>query len=339
MSKPSIIIIGCGSIGERHLRAFLKNDQCRVIAAETNAALRKHIAEVHGVETLADFRPGLERTEVIGALVATPAPSHVAIAREIMDSGRHVLIEKPLSLDLGGLDDLLSLRDTRKVVAAIAYVYHFIPAITAARDFIREESFGPVLQATISGGQHFPTYRPAYREIYYARREMGGGAIQDALTHLANATDWILGPADNLMADAGHQCLEGVEVEDTVNVITRQGSALVSYQLNQFQSPNEIVFSFHCADGTVRIELHHQRWGTFAHGAEAWTWHDTPVRDRDFVFEKQAEAFVAAMAGESTPLATLEAGIRAVAFNRAAFQSIKEGRRISTSRDPSGCCE
>jgi predicted dehydrogenase len=140
--------------------------------------------------------------------------------------------------------------------------------------------------------------------------------------------DWTLGPATTLMADADHQCLDGVTVEDTVNVITRQGTALVSYQLNQFQSPNEVVFDYHSANGSVRIEVHNQRWGTFAHGAEAWTWHNTPVRDRDFMFEQQAHAFVAAMTGQPNSLATLEEGIRAVAFNQAAFQSIEEGRRI-----------
>jgi len=329
MRKETVLIIGCGSIGERHLRAFLKNDQVNLIAAETSASLRQRIAETHQVETTDDYQKVLGRDEVVGALVATPAPSHVAIARTLMDAGRHVLIEKPLGLELAGLDELRALRDSRRVVAAIAYVYHFIPAVAAAREFIKTEAFGPVLHATITGGQHFPTYRPAYREIYYARRETGGGAIQDALTHFVNAVDWILGPAADVMANAGHQCLEGVKVEDTVNVITRHSSALVAYQLNQFQSPNESVFDFHSAGGTVRIEIQNQRWGTFAHGSEAWTWHEATVRDRDFVFEKQAEAFVAAMAREATPLATLEEGIRAVAFNQATFQSIEKGQRIS----------
>jgi predicted dehydrogenase len=320
MSKKSIVIIGCGSIGERHVRAFLKNEQVKVIAAETNSELREHIASKHRVEAVADYRAVIDRTDVTAALVATPAPSHVPIATDILEAGRHVLIEKPLSLEQTGLDRLIALRDSSGRVATIAYVYHSIPAVAAAREFIRSGAFGPVLHATIACGQHFPTFRPAYREIYYARRESGGGAIQDALTHVANAVDWILGPASTLMADAGHQHLEGVTVEDTVNVITRQETALVSYQLNQFQSPNEIVFDFHSAAGSVRIEVHNQRWGTFAHGSEAWTWYDAPVRDRDFLFENQAEAFLAAMEGKPTGLATLEEGIRAVAFNQAVFQ-------------------
>ena len=329
MSKKSIVIIGCGSIGERHLRAFLKNDQIKVIAAETNPELRERMATTHGVDTVADYREVLDRDDVIAALAATPAPSHVPIATDILESNRHVLIEKPLSLEQTGLDQLVTLRDSSGRIATIAYVYHSLPAVVAAREFIRRGAFGPVLHATIACGQHFPTYRPAYRDVYYARRESGGGAIQDALTHVANAVDWIIGPATTVMADADHQYLEDVTVEDTVNVITRQGSALVSYHLNQFQSPNETVFDFHSAEGTVRIEIHNQRWGTFAHGTDAWTWRDAPVRDRDFMFEKQAEAFVAAMEGNPTGLATLEEGIRAVDFNQAVFQSIEEGRRIS----------
>lgn len=328
MTRNHIVIIGCGSIGERHLRAFLSNGQIGVIAAESNLELRERIAATHQVETVADFREVLRRDEVTAALVATPAPSHVAIATTILEAGRHVLIEKPLSLARTGLDQLIALRDTTKRVAAVAYVYHFMPAVAGARTFLRTGGFGPVLHATVTGGQHFPTFRPAYREIYYTRRESGGGAIQDALTHLANAIDWLLGPADSVMADADHQSLDGVSVEDTVNVIARHGSAMVACQLNQFQSPNETTFDLHAAGGSVRIEVHNQRWGTYAHRAGKWTWHDAPVPDRDYLFQVQARAFVAAMEGQATPLATLEEGIRAVAFNQAAFRSIDEGRRI-----------
>ena len=104
MPQERILIIGCGSIGERHLRAFLANGQLGVIAAEMNPELRERIGRTHGVETVADYREAIVRPGVVAALVATPAPSHVTIATDCLEHKRHVLIEKPLSLDRTGLD-------------------------------------------------------------------------------------------------------------------------------------------------------------------------------------------------------------------------------------------
>ena len=71
-----------------------------------------------------------------------------------------------------------------------------------------------------------PTYRPAYREIYYKDRTTGGGAIQDALTHVLNASEWLVGPIRRIAVDAAHQVLEGTTVEDTVHVMARHGGVL-----------------------------------------------------------------------------------------------------------------
>ncbi|MBA4146791.1 MAG: hypothetical protein H0X66_01660 [Verrucomicrobia bacterium] len=84
-----------------------------------------------------------------------------------------------------------------------------------------------------------PGLRPAYRDVYYNNHETGGGLIQDALTHLVNAVEWIVGPTGKGFCAARHQALEGVEVEDTACVTAQNGDTLVSYSLNQFQLPNE----------------------------------------------------------------------------------------------------
>ena len=110
-----ILIIGCGSIGERHLRAFLKNDQSSESSPPRPTPNCANTSpHTHQVETVADYREVIGRDDVTAALVATPAPSHVPIATSILEAGRHVLIEKPLSLDQTGLDDLVRLRDTRR---------------------------------------------------------------------------------------------------------------------------------------------------------------------------------------------------------------------------------
>ena len=102
-SRPLILVIGCGSIGERHVRTFLATGRAGVIAFDNRPAIRQQMAERYGVETVADWLPVLDNPAVTGVVIATPATSHVEIATRCLTAGRRTLIEKPLSLNLAAL--------------------------------------------------------------------------------------------------------------------------------------------------------------------------------------------------------------------------------------------
>ena len=145
---------------------------------------------------------------------------------------------------------------------------------------------------------------------------------------MANAAEWFAGPTTRVSCDAEHQVLEGVTVEDTVNAHARNGGVLVSYSLNQFQAPNETRWDFHAERGSVRVEVHAQRWGVLPRGATEWTWHPAPVADRDQLYVEQARAFLDGCEGRPNLLCTLEEGIQTLRFNLAALRSWSEGRAI-----------
>ncbi|MCF7689088.1 MAG: Gfo/Idh/MocA family oxidoreductase [Cephaloticoccus sp.] len=327
---PTVLIIGCGSIGERHLRTFKSTGRCHVIACDTRPAILAKMQETYQVEITTDWQPVLTRPEVEIVVICTPAPYHVPIATAVLKSGRHCLIEKPLALSLEGMDELTAAHAASGRACHVAYVNHSRPEPRAAKAFLAAGSFGPVRAATVVCGQNFPTYRPAYREIYYNNHAQGGGAIQDAITHVVNLLEWILGPTASLLCDAGHQVLDGVEVEDTVSVVARnQDGAIISYNLNQFQAPNEFTIQFNAAKGSVKIEYHQSRWGHLALGATEWTWETFPPLDRDGPFIIQANDFLDACTGQVTPMATLTEGIQAVKFNLACFESLRTGARAT----------
>jgi len=325
MSKQ-ILIVGCGSIGERHLRCMIKTGRATVSACDTNPILLEKICDDYQVERFAGFQEALASRKWDGVVVCTPAHTHVGIALSAVRSGGAVLIEKPLSTNLDGLDELTREIASAGKFAGVAYVYHFMPAVQQAREFLRQGSLGKILQISVVTGQHFPTFRPAYREIYYNKHETGGGAIQDALTHLANAVEWMIGPTEKVFCEAAHQMLDGVAVEDTVSLTTKNAGALVTYSLNQFQAPNEMTMQFHGEGGSLKIEIHEQRWAHFPRGAEKWIFHPTPVNHRDDLFMAQANAFLDGIDGKSTPLCTVEEAIQTLKFNLTALESARSGQ-------------
>lgn len=313
----SILIVGVGSIGERHLRCFQHAARASLGICEVNASLRTEVARRYGVERCYASIDDAPTNDFSAAVIATPAPFHIPLARQAVDRGMHVLIEKPLSIDFDGVKELIQAAARRQVTTAMAYVMRCHPALAAAREAVLSGRFGPPLQIVTVSGQNFPLLRPAYRDTYYAKRGSGGGAVQDALTHFVNAVQWLVGPMDCVMADVAHLSLPGVEVEDTVHVIARHGEVLASYALNQHQAPNESTITVVCEQGVVRIALHSNRWAYFERGPDAWIEQSFHQLQRDDLFTRQANAFLDAVDAKSAPLCTLDEGAQTLQANMA----------------------
>ena len=107
MPPHSVLVIGCGSIGERHLRCFLKSGRARVTACDANEELLRRMADTYDVPTATNWEKALGQSAYDAAVICTPAPWHVPMALQAMKNGSHVLIEKPLSHSLQDVDALM----------------------------------------------------------------------------------------------------------------------------------------------------------------------------------------------------------------------------------------
>jgi len=328
----SVLVVGCGSIGERHLRCFQKTGRARVTACDANPTLLATLAQTYGVATSTDWASELASGRHQVVVICTPAHLHVPMARQALAAGCHALVEKPLSQSFAGVAELRELRDRTGLRVAVAYVLHSYDLYSDVRDFIRGGGIGAVKQVVHSSGQHFPTCRPAhtvpYHQTYYKDRATGGGAIQDGLTHVANWVESVIGPTDSVYCDCAHQVLAHVTVEDTVNLCARHGDVLVNYTMNQFQAPNESITQFNAEAGSVRMEVHLRRWGVQRLGETAWTWHAMPTAERDTFFIVQANRFLDLVEGRSAALCSLEAAEQTLRFNLAALASADQGVRV-----------
>jgi len=328
----SILIIGCGSIGERHLRCFQNTGRARLTACEANPTLLQKISDTYQVAGFADWERSLAGGEFDACVICTPAHLHVAMAIRALARRLHVLLEKPLSQSMERTGELMRARDAAGRQVAVAYVLQVYPLLQQAREFLRGGELGPVRHVTATSGHYFPGGRPAhtvpYSQTYYRDRKTGGGAIQDALTHTANWVESVIGPTDSVMCDCAHQVLPDVTVEDTVNLSARHGDILVNYTLNQFQALNESTIQFNTARGSVKVELHNRRWGVIRLGEANWDWREVPPAERDTAVVAQANAFLDQIEGQPSRLCSLDAALQTLRFNLAALSSADRGSRV-----------
>lgn len=326
-TPQKILIVGGGSIGERHLRCFgdvLEGGE--IALCDVRAEIREQLTQRYQLRSVFAALDDALQERWDAAVICTPAHLHVPHAIALAPNADSLMIEKPLST---GLQEIPRLREAwQGRVVNVAYVMRVNPLVIAAKEILESGELGDLLQVTVTSGQHFPTFRPAYREIYYTRHETGGGAIQDGATHHFNMLQYLAGQFDWVFCDAGHQALEGVEVEDTVHLCgrTASGQTMVSLTLNQFMAPNESYAQFNCREGSLRLIFHEQRYGTMRHGDESWTWSEPGTLERDDLFREQARCFLEAAAGRAPVRCTLEEAEHTLKINLAALRSAGQER-------------
>jgi predicted dehydrogenase len=328
-----ILVIGGGSIGERHVRCFQRTSRANVALCELNNEVRERVVRDYELQQCFVNLDDVSTGGFDAAVICTPANLHIPMAMQLAESGIGILIEKPLSISLAGINELEQLVAAKKIPIAVAYVTRHHPALQAMKQAIDAGRFGRPVQITATGGQHFPFYRPAYRQTYYTRHETGGGAIQDAITHTMNAAEWLVGPIDRLVADADHYVLDGVDVEDTVHMITRHGNTpnggvMGSFNLNQHQSANESALTVICERGVARMESHNCRWLSATDPDADWFVEAEYELERDDLFVRQAIAFLDQLDGSAEPSCSLPEGLQTLKVNLAALESVATGKWI-----------
>ena len=306
-----MLVIGTGSIGERHTRCFLSTGRCTVSVCEINDELRGEIAGRYPLAAaFADLDSALQQPPDV-AVICTPAQLHVAMAVKLLEAGVAVLCEKPLSTSLENTDRLGELVSAEGAKFSMAYVLRAHPLFAAVRQQVLSGDYGRPLEIITVSGQHFPHYRPAYREIYYTDRATGGGVIQDGLTHVVNFVEWVVGPMTRVAADCDHLALPGVDIEDSVH-----------YSMNLHQAPNDGVMMLICERGTVRVEANRMRWQVVTEPETPWTVHQLDPIERDDTFVIQAHRFLDYVAGqEAEPLCRFEEGLQTLRGNLAIMQA------------------
>ena len=319
-----ILIIGVGSIGERHLRCFQNTGRCDISFCEVDDEVRESIAERYQIEhCFADLADAIA-AGADAAVICTPADLHISMAYELAMSGIHLLIEKPLSTNTEGIEALCTLVELNSLTAGVAFVARCHPLVRRLRAEINDlAEADQVVQATFVGGQDFPFFRPAYQDIYYARHDSGGGAIQDALTHSVNTMQWLIGPMTSLATDANHLVLPGVTVEDTVHVVARHGKIMTSWSLNQHQRANETTLQIICQQTILKLEYHTQRLLKMTETGKPWEVLLECQLERDDSFVAQAEMFLDALAGQGQVTCTIAEAYETLKASLAMLESNK----------------
>jgi len=125
-------VIGVGSLGQHHARVYATLGGCRLTGVyDVDPARARNVADKHGVPVFESLRDALAGAEAFS--VSVPTVDHHRVAKALLEAGKDVLVEKPITTTLAEADDLIRLADERRSVLQVGHIERFNPATEVLR--------------------------------------------------------------------------------------------------------------------------------------------------------------------------------------------------------------
>jgi predicted dehydrogenase len=265
------------------------------------------------------------------ALLTGPAVTHVPTGRLLAEGGAALFIEKPLAATLDGVEDLLSLCQSRGIPLMVGYNFRFHPALIALRDAVAGGAIGKLLSIRAEVGQYLPEWRAGvdYRLSVSARAESGGGALLE-LSHELDYVRWIAGEVASVTAHAAKLSDLEMDVEDTAEILLEFTSgAMGSVHLDMLQRAPSRWCRAIGSEGTASWDGLTGEARLYSAAGRAWSQLFPPNQfDRNEMYLDELSAFLDAARGRSEPPVTGEDGRRVLALTLACKISALERRTI-----------
>ena len=321
---PKFLVVGCGSIGERHVRVFQHATRYEISICETRSDRIEHMQREYAIDKAYSSIDEVDLTEYGAVAVCTPTHTHIPIATAAVEAGCHVFLEKPLSTSLAGVDTLFRMVTERGVVLQVGYVMRSHPGLRQVKEWVDTGEIGEIVAARVKVGYYVPQYRPDYRDTYWAKSETGGGVILDA-SHQLDYIQWLLGVPEEVSCFATHAGDLEVEedVEDIATMILRfPGDVLADLHFNHLQRNYTHNLELIGRHGTITWSYDENEVAIYRSNGHEWERRDFEL-ERDDMYEAQAASFAAAVRGDAPPRVTGADGLRALRLALAALQSAR----------------
>jgi predicted dehydrogenase len=199
MRQIGVGIIGFGRIGNEHAGWLRSAAGVRAVAAsDPTPARREMAAERCGLRGYAQIEQMLADPEVDAVLVSTPTAFHFEHAMRAIQTGKHVMIEKPMALDLAQAQELLAASERTSVVLSVFHNRRWDIDYLTVKHAIDSGLFGKIINIESRLGQWASCVGPAAREWRPGWRNeaaFGGGALYDWGSHFIDQMWRLMLPA------------------------------------------------------------------------------------------------------------------------------------------------
>jgi len=232
-------LIGYGLFGAHHARAIADCPGAELAAvAVPSATSQANARQAHrGADVVGDYRALLARADINAVSIVAPNKLHFEIARDALQAGKHVLLEKPMALQRTHCDQLVELAEQRGRVLAVGHELRLSSLWGGVKRLIDEGWIGQPLHALIELAR-FP-YRSGSQGWRYDIDRVGSWILEEPI-HFLDLARWYLdahGEPESIYARANSRHADHPELHDNFSAIVNFSGgayAVVSQTLAAF---------------------------------------------------------------------------------------------------------
>ena len=249
------LFCGLGSIGRRHLDNLISLGEKNIIA------YRRKDLQIDDVSIkipiFTDINKAIVQKPDV-AFITNPSAFHMQLALKLAKSGCHLFIEKPLSINLQGSEELLEISRERKLAIFIGFMMRYHPAVRQIKEWISHDLIGFPISVRMSCGEYLPLWHPHedYRKSYAGNAKLGGGPIF-TLCHEIDILSWLFGQPISLFALSSRKSSLEITTEHAVEILMQFKDKLVAeIHLDYLQNPAERKWSIIGNEGKIEFDYY-----------------------------------------------------------------------------------
>jgi predicted dehydrogenase len=234
--KIGVALIGTGFGQKVHLPALRANPNIEVVAVyHRDHTTAETIARTHNIpNACTTVQEIIDRPEVQAVTIATPPFLHYDMAKAALNAGKHILLEKPTTLNATEAQELYELATEKNLMAAMNFEFRYIPTWQRLSELLSDGYVGNVRYAKVDWlvSSRADANRPWN---WYAQSDLGGGALGAIGSHAFDYITWLLGDIKRVSARLSTSILQRpdpfdnnqlkpVTADDTCNILLELGS-------------------------------------------------------------------------------------------------------------------
>jgi predicted dehydrogenase len=234
----SVLIVGYGSIGKKHLENFLqfKDIQLTVYTKRNDLQLLRE----NGIKISDSLTECLKENPDVG-VITNETSLHIPIAIKLAKEGLDLFLEKPLSNSLKDVEKLRAIVKKKKLITQMGCNLRFHPCIKKIKSLIEHQKIGRIISAQVQNYSYLPdSHRwEDYRKSYAARKDLGGGVILTNAIHEIDYLYWFFQEVENVISISGKFSDLDIKAEDYVSGLLKFKNKIIGeLHMDYFQRPD-----------------------------------------------------------------------------------------------------
>lgn len=233
--SKKILIIGLGSIGQRHLRNLISLGYKDICLVRRNANVLKGFSKLKVFKSIFE---ACKNEDFNTAIITTPTANHFKDFLDISNYNiQNIYIEKPVTHSVEESLKINEIATQFSLNVVVGYDLHFDLGLLKVKELLHENTIGKICSFQVEVGQYLPDWRPNedYREGMSAKKTLGGGVMLD-LIHEFDYTNWLFGPIKSVFGKNKQISNLEIETEDiSINIIETQQGVLGTISLDYLQ--------------------------------------------------------------------------------------------------------